>query len=268
MVIGLEPDARIVVDALRFQLAFRAVANTSLDIAGVGYNSRDVTRDLVKFDEQMSNYFIEPASIIVGETQLIEKYEAHVDANDDLRRMVDEFSSFARLPKPVFRSEDPVDLARQALFLQEVARPDINFAFAADTELGIIACDRHQFGQAMTNVLKNATEAIEARQKQRDAGYRGRISVSLKGNDDAITVTVSDNGIGLPQDRERIVEPYVTTREKGTGLGLAIVNKIVEEHGGEMTFAAGEVDGTIVRMRFARDPRAGEHGSQAAEGSD
>ncbi len=183
----------------------------------------------------------------------------------ELRRMVDEFSSFARLPKPVFRSEDPVDLARQALFLQEVARPDINFAFAADTELGIIACDRHQFGQAMTNVLKNATEAIEARQKQGDAGYRGRISVSLKGNDDEIIVTVTDNGIGLPQDRERIVEPYVTTREKGTGLGLAIVNKIVEEHGGEMTFAAGEVDGTVVRMRFARDPRAGEHGSQAAE---
>lgn len=183
----------------------------------------------------------------------------------ELRRMVDEFSSFARLPKPVFRSEDPVDLARQALFLQEVARPDINFAFVTDTNLGIIACDRHQFGQAMTNVLKNATEAIEARQKQGDAGYRGRIALSLKGNESDIVVTITDNGIGLPQDRERIVEPYVTTREKGTGLGLAIVNKIVEEHGGEMTFAAGEVDGTTVRMRFARDPRAGEHGSQAAE---
>ena len=183
----------------------------------------------------------------------------------DLRRMVDEFSSFARLPKPVFRSEDPVDLARQALFLQEVARPDINFAFAADTDLGFIACDRHQFGQAMTNVLKNATEAIEARQKLGAADYRGRISVSLKGNDKEIIVTVADNGIGLPQDKDRIVEPYVTTREKGTGLGLAIVNKIVEEHGGEMTFAGGETDGTIVRMRFARDPRTGLHGSEAAE---
>jgi len=183
----------------------------------------------------------------------------------DLRRMVDEFSSFARLPKPVFRGEDPVDLARQALFLQEVARPDINFAFVADADLGIIACDRHQFGQAMTNVLKNAAEAVEARQKTADADYRGRISVTLKGSAEDVVVTVTDNGIGLPQDRERIVEPYVTTREKGTGLGLAIVNKIVEEHGGEMTFAAGDPDGSVVTMRFARDPLSSRRGSEAAE---
>ncbi|MEN9683541.1 MAG: hypothetical protein RLZZ427_1292 [Pseudomonadota bacterium] len=174
----------------------------------------------------------------------------------DLRRMVDEFSSFARLPKPVFRGEDPVDLARQALFLQEVSRPDINFSFVADAKAGTIACDRHQFGQAMTNVIKNAVEAVEARQKQADSDYRGRIAVTLRRGDADIVITVADNGIGLPQDRERIVEPYVTTREKGTGLGLAIVNKIVEEHGGEMTFSAGDPDGTIVTMRFARDPVA------------
>ncbi|MFM5948723.1 MAG: ATP-binding protein [Novosphingobium sp.] len=183
----------------------------------------------------------------------------------DLRRMVDEFSSFARLPKPMFRGEDPVDLARQALFLQEVARPDINFAFTADSRLGIIACDRHQFGQAMTNVLKNAIEAIEARQKQGDAAYRGRIAVSLTGDAEDVTVAVVDNGVGLPQDKERIAEPYVTTREKGTGLGLAIVKKIVEEHGGEMTFAAGEPDGTVVTMCFARDPLSGQHDPEAAE---
>jgi two-component system nitrogen regulation sensor histidine kinase NtrY len=174
----------------------------------------------------------------------------------DLRRMVDEFSSFARLPKPVFRGEDPVDLARQALFLQEVSRPDINFSFVADGKAGTIACDRHQFGQAMTNVIKNAVEAVEARQKQADSDYRGRIAVTLRRGEADIVITVADNGIGLPQDRERIVEPYVTTREKGTGLGLAIVNKIVEEHGGEMTFSAGDPDGTIVTMRFARDPVA------------
>ncbi|MFM5923134.1 MAG: ATP-binding protein [Novosphingobium sp.] len=183
----------------------------------------------------------------------------------ELRRMVDEFSSFARLPKPVFRGEDPVDLARQALFLQEVARPDIDFSFNADPELGIIACDRHQFGQAMTNVLKNAVEAIEARQKQGVADYRGRITVTLRGASEDVTVTIADNGIGLPHDRERIVEPYVTTREKGTGLGLAIVNKIIEEHCGEMGFAAGEPDGTVVTMRFARDPLSGERASAAAE---
>lgn len=183
----------------------------------------------------------------------------------DLRKMVDEFSSFARLPKPVFRGEDMVDLARQALFLQEVARPEINFTFNADPDVGIIACDRHQVGQALTNVLKNATEAIETRQKGADADYRGRIRVTLRNAGDTVIVTVSDNGVGLPQDRERIVEPYVTTREKGTGLGLAIVNKIVEEHGGDMTFAPGDPDGTIVTMRFARDPLGERRSPEAAE---
>ena len=183
----------------------------------------------------------------------------------ELRRMVDEFSSFARLPKPLFRGEDPVDLARQALFLQEVAHQEINFVFVADVDLGIIACDRHQFGQAMTNVLKNAVEAIEARQKLEDETWRGRIAVTLTCGPEDVMVSVADNGIGLPQDRERIVEPYVTTREKGTGLGLAIVNKIVEEHGGEMSFAAGEPDGTLVTMRFARDPLESRRGSEAAE---
>ena len=171
----------------------------------------------------------------------------------DLRKMVDEFSSFARLPKPVFRTEDPVDLARQSLFLQEVARTDIRFHFAAG-EVGLIACDRHQFGQAMTNVLKNATEAIEARQKSAGDDYQGTIDLQLTGDQHSITATITDNGIGLPQERERIVEPYMTTREKGTGLGLAIVKKIVEEHGGDMNFASAESGGTRVTLQFARDP--------------
>lgn len=183
----------------------------------------------------------------------------------DLRKMVDEFSSFARLPKPVFRGEDPVDLARQALFLQEVAHPEINFAFSADRNMGIIACDRHQFGQAMTNVLKNATEAVEARQKSADADYRGRISLSLVREGEDLVATITDNGIGLPQDRERIIEPYVTTRDKGTGLGLAIVKKIVEEHGGEMAFGPAEGQGTVVTLRFARDPLGSGRASEAAE---
>ncbi|PLK25858.1 PAS domain-containing sensor histidine kinase [Novosphingobium sp. TH158] len=184
----------------------------------------------------------------------------------DLRKMVDEFSSFARLPKPVFRNEDPVDLARQALFLQEVARPDIDFSFSADAAMpDRVMCDRHQFGQAMTNVLKNATEAVEARARSAAADYRGKVSVSMRGEGESFVIAITDNGIGLPQDRERIVEPYVTTREKGTGLGLAIVKKIVEEHGGEMTFASVESGGTQVTMRFARDPLSGERAPQAAE---
>jgi two-component system, NtrC family, nitrogen regulation sensor histidine kinase NtrY len=173
----------------------------------------------------------------------------------DLRKMVDEFSSFARLPKPVFRPEDALDLVRQALFLQEVAHPEITYELSGDISGPImLACDRHQFGQAMTNVLKNAAEAIDARLRDAEPDYRGRIEVALRLSEEALTVCIDDNGIGLPQDRERIVEPYVTTREKGTGLGLAIVNKIVEEHGGEMTFAPRDDGGTRVTLKFARDP--------------
>ncbi|MEJ6009018.1 ATP-binding protein [Novosphingobium aquae] len=184
----------------------------------------------------------------------------------DLRKMVDEFSSFARLPKPVFRNEDPVDLARQALFLQEVARPDIDFNFRAEADVpDRILCDRHQYGQAMTNVIKNAIEAVEARARNAPADYRGKVSVEMCAEADQVVIVVSDNGIGLPQDRERIAEPYVTTREKGTGLGLAIVKKIIEEHGGVMTFASVESGGTLVTMRFARDPLARRPASEAAE---
>ncbi|EGD58604.1 periplasmic sensor signal transduction histidine kinase [Novosphingobium nitrogenifigens DSM 19370] len=173
----------------------------------------------------------------------------------DLRKMVDEFSSFARLPKPVFRPEDAAELVRQAIFLQEVARNDIDFSYTGATSEPIEA-DRHQFGQAMTNVLKNAIEAIEQRMKNEDVDYKGRIAVTLEGGPDAVVINVVDNGIGLPAERDRILEPYVTTREKGTGLGLAIVNKIVEEHGGEMAFAPAPGGGTRVTMRFAREPLA------------
>ncbi len=174
----------------------------------------------------------------------------------DLRKMVDEFSSFARLPKPVFRSEDAVDLVRQAVFLQEVAHNGIEFSVdASGVDTREVRCDRHQLGQAMTNVLKNAVEAIEARAAEARGAYAGTIAVGVTSDADFLTVTIEDNGVGLPADRERLTEPYVTTREKGTGLGLAIVNKIVDEHGGDMAFAASESGGTRVTLRFARDPQ-------------
>ena len=182
----------------------------------------------------------------------------------ELRTMVDEFSSFARLPKPVFRNEDAGDLTRQALFLQEVAHPEIDYDFAGETNAPL-QCDRHQFGQAVTNVLKNAAEAIDARARSAEPDYRGRIRVELGGDEHSLTITVADNGVGLPKERERIVEPYMTTREKGTGLGLAIVNKIVEEHGGEMTFAPAPGGGTVVTISFARDPLRASEGQAAAE---
>ncbi len=184
---------------------------------------------------------------------------------EDLRKMVDEFSSFARLPKPVFRREDVVDLVRQAVFLQEVAHAGIRFAIdthaIADHE---ILCDRHQFGQAMTNVLKNAVEAIEARASEARGSYAGQIAVVMKDCGETIAITIEDNGIGLPADRERIVEPYVTTREKGTGLGLAIVNKIIDEHGGEMSFASSASGDTLVTLHFARTPPLSEAALEAS----
>ena len=185
----------------------------------------------------------------------------------DLRTMVDEFSSFARLPKPVFRSEDALDLVRQALFLQEVAHPQIDFAFTTDIAPPLtMECDRHQVGQALTNVLKNAVEAIEEREKIFEKSFRGCIAVEIAAYDNTIVVTIEDNGVGLPQEGERILEPYVTTREKGTGLGLAIVNKIVEEHGGEMAFSNAEAGGTRVTLSFARIPVAADSRVQEKSG--
>jgi two-component system nitrogen regulation sensor histidine kinase NtrY len=179
----------------------------------------------------------------------------------DLRKMVDEFSSFARLPKPVFRDEDALDLVRQSVFLQEVAHSGIAFNVASSELIDReVRCDRHQFGQAMTNVLKNAVEAVEARAAEAQGAFAGEIAVTMRDAGDAVVVVIEDNGIGLPADRERITEPYVTTREKGTGLGLAIVNKIVDEHGGDMSFASAPSGGTAVTLRFARNPNPIEGG--------
>ncbi|MFL9842077.1 ATP-binding protein [Sphingomonas sp. ST-64] len=165
----------------------------------------------------------------------------------DLRRMVDEFSSFARMPKPIFRKESLIDIARQTMFLHEVAKPDIRFRFEAPPDLEPLVCDRRQLGQALTNLVKNAVEAVESR----DGGEPGEIDIAIREEADAqLLLEISDNGIGLPAERERIVEPYMTTRSRGTGLGLAIVKKIVEEHFGTMAFADRPGGGTIVTLCF------------------
>ena len=164
----------------------------------------------------------------------------------DLRRMVDEFSSFARMPKPVFRSESLVDLARQTLFLHEVAHPGITFSLAHKNPGPTLVCDRRQIGQALTNIVKNAVEAVEANIDAREAS----VEMTLGAADGFTTITVADTGIGLPAARDRIVEPYVTTRARGTGLGLAIVKKIVEEHFGTIAFADRPGGGTIVSVAF------------------
>ncbi|MFN2258970.1 MAG: ATP-binding protein [Parasphingopyxis sp.] len=166
----------------------------------------------------------------------------------DLRRMVDEFSSFARMPKPVFREESVVDLLRQAVFLHEVAHSEIEFLLDAPDDLPPLVCDRRQLGQALTNVVKNAVEAVE--QKFGGEGKGGRIEVGASLEGTRLEIRIVDNGIGLPEERERLTEPYMTTRERGTGLGLAIVKKIVEEHFGSIAFADREQGGARVYMRF------------------
>ncbi len=166
----------------------------------------------------------------------------------DLRRMVDEFSSFARMPKPVFQREALADTARQVMFLHEVAHPSIRFAIHGDDPGPSLVCDRRQIGQALTNIIKNAVEAIEAR----GTGEDGIVTLTLaSGTEPGQTcIVVTDNGVGLPAARERIVEPYMTTRARGTGLGLAIVKKIVEEHGGTIAFTDRPGGGTVVTMTF------------------
>ncbi len=167
----------------------------------------------------------------------------------DLRRMVDEFSSFARMPKPVFREESLVDLARQAVFLHEVAHPAIRFALVFEDPAPNLVCDRRQIGQALTNLVKNAVEAIEGRTG--DDLPVGEITVVLTDHGGrTVGVQIADNGIGLPVERDRIVEPYMTTRARGTGLGLAIVKKIVEEHLGSMHFTDRPGGGTVVTLAF------------------
>src|SRR5574338_1080807 len=169
----------------------------------------------------------------------------------DLRRMVDEFSNFARMPKPVFREENVHDIARQALFLHEVAHPAITFTLEPPQGEFRMVCDRRQLGQALTNVVKNGVEAIESRRNRGEHSLAGdRVELRLHEEEHCLVVDVTDTGIGLPEDRERLTEPYMTTRVRGTGLGLAIVKKIVEEHMGEIAFLDRPGGGTHVRIAF------------------
>jgi two-component system nitrogen regulation sensor histidine kinase NtrY len=172
----------------------------------------------------------------------------------DLRRMVDEFSNFARMPKPVFREENIHDIARAALFLHEVAHPGISFALDPPTGDIRLVCDRRQLAQALTNIVKNAVEAIEARRNRGEQNPDGdRVDLSIRRSDEQMVLELTDTGVGLPQDRERLTEPYMTTRVRGTGLGLAIVKKIVEEHLGEIAFLDRPGGGTRVRIAFDAD---------------
>ncbi len=169
----------------------------------------------------------------------------------DLRNIVDEFSSFARMPKPVFREENLNDIVGHAVFMFEVAHPDVSFSYDQATVSPVLIADRRQLGQAITNILKNAAESVEERKKADQKP--GEISVKLYEMDSRIYVEVCDNGIGLPEDRDRIMEPYITNRATGSGLGLAIVKKIVEEHFGEIVLTDAPDGGATVTLIFNPD---------------
>ncbi len=158
-----------------------------------------------------------------------------VRQTNDLRRIVDEFSKFARMPEPEKRHDDIVALVDAAYLLQVNGQPNVTFSIDKQVSSVEADVDATMMSQALTNLLKNAGEAIETRlEKGIEPDLKGRIHVSISMQDEAVHISILDNGIGLPQDRSRLFEPYVTTRDKGTGLGLPIVKKIIEEHGGNL----------------------------------
>lgn len=176
----------------------------------------------------------------------------------DLRNIVDEFSSFARMPKPVFRAENLHDIVGHAVFMFEVAHTDIAFSYNQNVDAPTLISDRRQLGQAITNILKNAAESIEERKKSEP--HHGIIKVDLDQTGDRIEVRIADNGIGLPEDRDRILEPYITNRATGSGLGLAIVKKIVEEHFGEIILSDNPGGGAVVTLVFTPETVAAKVG--------
>jgi two-component system nitrogen regulation sensor histidine kinase NtrY len=173
----------------------------------------------------------------------------------DIGRMVDEFSSFARMPKPVMEPHDLRDIVREAVFLFQVSRPEITFDLDLPDKPAITLSDHRLLTQAVTNLVKNASEAIDtALEAEPDRADKGHITAKVRAKGERLQITVIDNGCGLPREnRQRLVEPYMTTRTKGTGLGLAIVQRITEQHAGSLHLADapkrnGKIQGASVRM--------------------
>jgi len=177
----------------------------------------------------------------------------------DIGRMVDEFSSFARMPQPVMERYDLLELCRQSIFLQKTSFPGIEFSFQCDAETLEMNMDSRLMGQALTNLLKNAAESIESKAKDgggknKNGGQKkdtplGQVEVTVAPSDGRAEIIIEDDGYGFPeQSRETLTEPYVTTREKGTGLGLAIVKKIMEDHHGTLILENRSKGGARVRL--------------------
>ncbi len=179
---------------------------------------------------------------------------------EDIGRMVDEFSAFARMPQPELKRIDLVDLCQQSLFLEKNRFPEIKYESEKLDDAVMHRCDRLQVGRALTNVLKNAAESIDAKEKEAAVAIpSGEIILKLELGEDVVSIDIYDNGKGFPEDLiDRITEPYVTTRNKGSGLGLAIAAKIMEDHGGELKLNNNQEKGggAVVSLLFRR--RRGE----------
>jgi two-component system nitrogen regulation sensor histidine kinase NtrY len=178
----------------------------------------------------------------------------------DIGRMVDEFSSYARMPSPKFAVDDLSEALRQAVFAQRIASPDIEITSVLPPEPVMVSMDTRLLIQAFANILKNAAEGIAARRTRDSVDLKGMIQVSLALDAKTAWIEITDNGVGFPsQDRRRLLEPYMTTRAKGTGLGLAIVARVLEEHGGALALAdrPDQELGALVRMNLpVHDQRA------------
>ncbi len=168
-------------------------------------------------------------------------------------RMVDEFSAFARMPSAVIKRDNVTELVRQSLFLQREAHPEIELIGDLPQKPIWLRCDERQIGQVMTNLLQNAIQSIEARESLQKGGLnKGCVEVRIMQLESVVELQVLDNGCGLPvAERDRLLEPYVSTRPKGAGLGLAIVKKIAEDHGARLTLGDREEEGAIVCLSFA-----------------
>ncbi|WP_083499779.1 sensor histidine kinase NtrY-like [Tropicibacter naphthalenivorans] len=198
--------------------------------------------------------------------------EVIVRQTEGLRRIVDEFSKFARMPEPDRRSEDLGDLLRGAVLLQEAGQPDVRFTTEIPSGKMPAELDAAMIGQALTNLIKNAGEAtVTLRENGAPDGYTPQIRITATVDGDKGEIRIMDNGVGLPEDRARLFEPYVTTRDEGTGLGLPIVKKIIEEHGGTLVlddapaFAEGAHQGAMAVLRLPLDIAVSDPGVQALE---
>ncbi|MDP3264648.1 MAG: PAS domain-containing sensor histidine kinase [Tabrizicola sp.] len=190
----------------------------------------------------------------------LEQYtDVIIRQTNDLRRIVDEFSKFARMPEPDRRDCDLAELLRGAVLLQTNGQPSVHFVSDIPKTPVSMDLDPTMIGQALTNLIKNAGEAIETlHEKGAPPGHAPEIRIQMEADDTEAIIRIMDNGTGLPLDRARLFEPYVTTRDKGTGLGLPIVKKIIEEHGGTLAlldappFGGNAHPGAMAEIRLPR----------------